>query len=374
MRLFLRAGIVLGFTAAMVACGEDSSTPVDFENPAAISFRLSSVDSAFDSDVFRSFSVATFMLDAAAAPAIRPAATVLETVRPKLERTGAQMFLPGLRQAQKLQALTPQLSVSAQQGAIIPDSMYGRVFEWNDTTDTYVYRGATVSGLNGVRFLLYALGLDGTVFEPVTQIGTLDIIDESTGSALQLHVLVKNTAGTTTYVDYTIELISTSSSAQATATGEVTNGLGGAANKTLSFDQTLTVTASNVRALATFALNNPAVTVMLNESLQFIDPDLIINADFRLIEPGQTIRVVGRVTVNTESQDVEADITVYLNGHPVASFQGDPGLPGTQWVDAGGEPLTVADLAALDALFAAFQRFDEAVSGLFTPVGTFAGL
>jgi len=374
MQLFLRAGIAIGVTVALAACGKDSAAPADFENPAAVSSRLSSVDSAFDSDVYRSFGVATFMLDAATSPAIRPAATVLGTLRPKLERTGAQMFLPGLLQARKLQALTPQLSVSAAQGAIIPDSLYGRVYEWNDTTDQYVYRGTTVSGLNGVRFLLYAIGLDGTVFEPVTQIGTLDIIDQSTANSLKLHVLVRNTAGTTTYVDYTIDLTGTQSSAQATASGEVTNGLVGGANKTLSFNQTLTVTANNVRALATFALNNPAITVMLNESLEFTDPDLIINADFRLIEPGQTIRAVGVVTVNTQSQDVDVDITVYVNGHPVASLKGDPALPGTQWVDAGGEPLTTEDLDALDALFDAFERFDEAVSGLFTPVGTFAGL
>ena len=312
------------------------------------------------------------MLDAATAPAIRPAATVLSTLRPKLERTGAQMFLPGLLQASKLQALMPQLSVSAAQGAIIPDSLYGRVYEWNDTTHTYVWRGATVSGLNGVRFLLYAIGLDGTVFEPVTQIGTFDIVDQSTANSLRLHVLVKNTAGTTTYLDYTIELISTQSSAQATASGELTNGLGGGSNKTLSFDETLTVTASNVRALATFALNDPAITVMLNESLQFTDPDLIISADFRLIEPGQTIRVVGRVTVNQQSRDVNVDITVYVNGHPVASLKGDPTV--TQWVDAGGEPLTFEDLDALDALFDALASFDQAVSDLFMPIGTFAGL
>ena len=73
MRLFLRAGIVLGIVAT--ACGKDSPTPTDFNDPAAVSANLASVDSAFDSDVFRSFSNATFMLDAATAPAIRPAAT-----------------------------------------------------------------------------------------------------------------------------------------------------------------------------------------------------------------------------------------------------------------------------------------------------------
>ncbi len=372
MRLFLRAGIVLVLAAA--ACNKDTASPVDFSNPAGVSSNLSSVDSAFDSDVFRSFHLATVMLDAATAPAMRPSATVLGTLRPKLERTGAQMFLPGLAQARKLQALAPQLSVSAAQGAIIPDSLYGRVFEWNDTTNVYEFKGTTVANLNGVRFILYALGIDGTVFEPVTAIGTLDIIDESSSSALRLHVLVKNTAGTTTYVDYTVDVTGSQTSAQVTASGTITNGLSSAGNKTLSFDQTLTANAGGARLLATYALNNPAVTLMLNESVSFDDPNVVINADFRVIQNSQTIRAVGRITVNTQTEDLEVAITVYLDGHPVASISGDPTLPGTRWVDAGGEPLTIADLAALDDLFDALENFEQAVLALFSPAQTLAGL
>src|SRR5687768_15777550 len=132
MRLFFRSGIVLALAAT--ACSKEPAAPVDFEDPAAVTSQLSSVDSAFNTDVFRSFSVATFMLDAATtAPALRPTAALLGTLRPKLERTGGQVFLPGLRQGQKLQALVPQLSVAAEQGQIIPDSVYGRVYEWNES-------------------------------------------------------------------------------------------------------------------------------------------------------------------------------------------------------------------------------------------------
>lgn len=374
MRLFFRAGIVVALSAAAAACNKDSTTPVDFDDPAAVSANLSSVDSTFDSDVFRSFTVTTFMLDAATSPAIRPAATLLQTLHPKIARSGAQAFLPGLVQGRKLQMLTPQLSLSAAQGAIIPDSMYGRVYQWNDTTNAYVFRDSTVPNLNGVRFILYAVGLDGQVFEPVTAIGMLDVVDASTQNALQLHVLVRNTAGTTTYVDYTVELTGNSTTAQATAIGSIQNGLAQPNHKELSFNETLTVTANSIRVTATFALNNPATTLMLNESLSFNDPDLVINADFRIIQNQQTIRTVGRITVNNLTQDLTVGITVYVDGHPVASISGDPTVPGTQWVDAGGEPLTAADLAALEDLFDALEQFDAAVSSLFSPIGTFAGL
>ena len=375
MRSFIRAGIVLLIGAAGGACNKDSAAPVDFENPAAVSSNLSAVDGTFDTDVYRSFSSATFRLDAATAPAIRPAATLLGAVRPKLERTGALVFLPQLLQARKLQALTPNLSVAAAQGTIIPDSMYGRVFEWDTTgVGQYTYQGNTVANLNGVRFLLYAVGLDGEVFEPVTQIGTLDIIDLSTPSVARLQVLVKNTAGTTTFVDYTIEFTSTQTSAQATATGSISNGQTGDGGRELNFNQTLTVNANGARVVATFTLTNPALTLMLNESVAFEDPNVVINADFRVIVNNSTIRTVGRITINQTTLDIAVNISVYVDGHPVASISGDPTLPQTQWVDAGGEPLTLADLAALDDLFDALENFDTAVGGLFAPIATFAGL
>src|SRR5919197_2164962 len=290
MRVLLRAGVMFGFAAVFGACGQEAPSPVDFNDPAAISANLSSVDSTFDSDVFRSFSTATVMLDVAASPAIRPATTLLETLRPTLVRSGSQMFLPGLRQTQKLQAMVPSFSISAAQGRIIPDSMYGRVFEWDTTLHQYTYQGTMVSGLTGVRFILYANGLDGTVFEPVTAIGTLDIIDESTPTKLQVQVLVKNSAATTTYVDYTASVVTGSSSASATVSGSISNGLSGADYKTLSFNQTLSVGYTSASVHATFVLNNPAVRVMLNESFAFNDPNITIYAIFRLTQNGQTIR------------------------------------------------------------------------------------
>jgi len=160
---------------------------------------------------------------------------------------------------------------------------------------------------------------------------------------------------------------------QANAVGSIRNGLTAPNNKELSFDETLTVTANSIRVTATFAFNI-SVVAGLNESLSFTDPNLVINTDFKLIQNGHTIRTVGRITINNLTQALTVNITVYFDGGPVASISGDPTAPGTEWVDAGGEPLTVQDLAALDNLFDALQQFDAAVSSLFSPIGTFAGL
>lgn len=372
MRLILRAGFVLGLAAT--ACGKDSPAPTDFNNPAAVSANLQSVDSAFDTDVFRSFTNATLMLDAAASPALRPVATLLQATRPKLERAGGQAFLPGILQASRMRAVLPNLSVSAAQGRIIHDSMYGRVFEWDATLHEYTYQGGTVASMTGVRFVLYATGLDGTVVEPVSAIGTLDIIDQSTLSKLQLQVLVKGPGGTTTYVDYTVSLVSSQTSATATASGEITNGLSAGANKTLSFDETFTVNANGASVHSTFALNSPATTLMLNESVTFDEPNIVVNADFRIIQNAETIRTFAHLVFDTLGQSVNVDVTVYVDGHPVASVHGDPSLPGVLWVDAGGEPLTLEDLDALDRLFDGLEAFQEAVGAFFLPVSTLANL
>lgn len=370
MRRLLGIGLVLGFAGAG-AC-KDSPTPTDFTDPVAISANLAAVDSTFDNDVYRSFSGATLQLDVAAAPALRPSAALLAMVPPKLQQSGARIFLPNLILANRLQQALPNLSVAATQGRIIPDSVYGRVFQWDTTLNQYTWQDSVVAGLNGVRFVLYANDLGGSVIEPVTAIGTLDIIDESTPSKLQLEVLVKDIAGTTTYVDYTGALQVGTTSATATVTGFISNGKTAGDNKTLSFNQTFAVKPGGATVNATFTLNNPVITLSMYESVGFTDPNIVITADFRLMQNGETIRTVGRITLNTSTDSTSIHVAVSLDGHPVASIEGDPSSVGTQWVDAGGEPLTVDDLAALDHLFDVWERFQEAVNGLFAPISTFA--
>ena len=373
MRRLLAIGLALGFTAT--AC-KDSPTPTDFNNPAAISANLSAVDSTFDNDVYRSFTGATALLGAAKSAPVGGGSMMrlLQMAEPTLAQNGSRIFMPNLLQAARLAQSLPNLSVAAAQGRIIPDSMYGRVFQWDTTLHQYTWQDSVIAGLNGVRFILYANGLDGAVFEPVTAIGTLDIIDESTVSQLQLEVLVKGLGGSPTYVDYTASLTAGATTATATATGFITNGLSGGDTKTLTFDQTFAIRPTGATVNATFTLNNPAMTLVMIESVAFSDPNIIINADFRLVQNGETIRTVGRVTLNTTTNSSTIYVAVSLDGHPVASIDGDPSSPGTQWVDAGGQPLTVDDLAALDHLFDVWKGFQEAVTGLFAPISTFASL
>jgi hypothetical protein len=374
MRLLLRAGLALGFTVMAVSACKESAAPADFDNPTDVSADLSSVESTFDSDVFRSFSAAALVVDAAAPSAMNPVSAALQATKPAFERTGGKVALSGIRQGQRLQSLMPAFSRAAVEGRIIPDSMYGRVFEWDATLDQYTYQDSVIPGLNGVRFVLYAVGLDGVVVEPASSIGSFDIIDQSTLSTLQMQVLVKGPGGTPSYVDYTITVNPGQTSSTVSAQGSISNGLAPGANKTLTFNETVTVNSGGIRVNATFALNNPTMTLTFAEGLTFNDPNLVITTDFSMTQPGETIRTVGRITLNLNTEAITVSVHVYVNGHPVASIDGDPTDAGVAWVDAGGQPLTAADLEALDHLFDVMEQFQMAVENLFLPAGTLVAL
>jgi hypothetical protein len=367
MRLFLRAGFALALVAA--AC-KDSPGPTDFTDPAAITANLGALDSAFDSDVYRSFSVASGALDpAVTSVALQPAARLLGGTLPGLNRQAKSPYVMTLGRSQQLRGLAPQMSVAATAGRIIPDSIYGRVFQWDAALDQYTWQDSVVPGLNGVRFILYQV-VDDIVTEPVVEVGTLDLIDASTPSTLRLHVLVKGAGGNPVYVDYTTAVTLTSTTVRATASGFLSNGLV-TGNKTLDFDETFYVTQTGASVDASFTLNNPVITFTLHEGVSFGNESLIVNVTFRIVQPGETVSFSGRVAIKYQTNSVSVHAAVRLNGRTVATFDGDPET--AQWVDAGGEPLTAADLLALQGLDAAAAQFVLVVSALFSPVGIFFG-
>ena len=374
MRLLLRAGLALGLIAA--AC-KDSPGPADFTDPVSVTTDLQAVDSAFDSDVYRSFTATSTELGVVATGAapMRPAMTLLGGTLPNLKGSAAQASILSALQARRLQQLGPAMSLAAAAGRIIPDTLYGRVFQWDTATNVYTWQDSTIAGLNGVRFILYQVDDFGAVVEPVVEVGTLDLIDESTVSVLQLHILVKGLGGTPTYLDYTASITATATSLTANATGFVSNGLGAGANKTLTFDETFAVTETRITANATFVLNNPPRTFTMSQSVTLSGSSIVINADFRFIRPGETVQFVGRITLTyndvTQTFDITISATVRVNGHPVATISGDPAT--AQWVDAGGEPLTADDLEALEGLENAAENFQEAVNAFFFPIETLFG-
>ena len=223
--------------------------------------------------------------------------------------------------------------------------------------------------MTGVRFILYQVDEFGLVIEPTVEVGTLDLVDESTLNQLQLHILVKGLGGTTTYLDYTATISATVSSVTANATGFLSNGLS-VGNKTLTFDETFHVTDEpRITGNATFTLNSPARTFTVSESATVNGQTLVITGDFRFVRPGETVQFYARIAIDST---ITVDATVRVNGRTVATLHAEGTDPGV-WVDAGGAPLTAEDVAALEALENSAGGFQEALNSLFLPVETFFG-
>jgi hypothetical protein len=108
----------------------------------------------------------------------------------------------------------------------------------------------------------------------------------------------------------------------------------------------------------------------LSESVTVNGQSLVITGDFRFIRPGETVQFYARLTIDST---ITISATVRVNGRTVATLNGELGDPGTVWVDAGGEPMTAEDVAALEALETSAAGFQEAVNSLFLPIETFFG-
>src|SRR5260370_34553145 len=221
----------------------------------------------------------------------------------KPDRGARQPFALTLERATLLQALVLQLSNLTGAGIPKTDSIAGAVFQWDVTNHRY-YKAMTTgcTSFNGpcIRFILYAIDpLTNEPATPLTAVGTADFIDRSGGSTISLQVLVLGSGGAPTYVDYTVAVTPGTNSFTASATGALSNGLAGSANKTLTFTATFTASPGSLTPTATFSLNTPAVTVTESESL-VSGQDTVLTLHFWVSRPGESITLDGTIRVHLD--------------------------------------------------------------------------
>lgn len=357
------AGLVLLFVAA--ACS-DSTAPT-FSDPAAISADLQQVNDAFASGVYESFSgLSAFM-----APGGGPVASaLLRATSPEalLEQDQPRSALA----ARQLHAMIPQLSGPAL-GPIIHDSLYGRVYSWDETNGHYV-QSATNGPANGVRFMLYAVDpFTGLPSSPLTVVGAADLLDESAGSTLSLHLLVRNAAGTVTYVDYTASVTGGASSFSAGVTGFVSNGLSGGALRRLDFDIAFsasgTETTADVSADAMFDVANSGVSLEVHDDAHVTATAISFSRDFRLHRPGEVVTLVGEVTITQTAPDsftISGTVTIRINGgvFVTITFNNDGVTPSRE--------LTEQEQQVVLHLLEAVEHVWDAIEDFFDPLNLFA--
>lgn len=352
--------------AVVLAACSDSTGPATLTDPVATSAALSALDSAFVAEAVVSFgSLGRFITPSAA---LTRAGTIASATQPRWLPAGTQ---PEVAVAHHLAGLRGLIAApSSPQGPIIADSLYGSIYTWDSTAMAYVRSQTTGGPATGIEFVLYAINpITGDVVYPLVPVGVADFLDESSINTAKLHIRVKDDL--TTYLDYTATLTPGVLSVTATVSGFLTNGASGAANKTLTFAVNASVTLTTVTAQATYALNNPAVTIFLNATATSLQGVETVSVTFSFTRAGEAVQLKGYLTTTNAVLDtVSAEIRV--NGQLYASVEGNAN--GVTFYDKDGNVITDAGaqhdvVEALDHLRHAVEETIEFMDALFNPIG-----
>ena len=341
--------------------------PGSLSDPAAVSAELEAMDSAFGAAAVQSYSEVSALIAPTAGGALRRAAIVVEGSTPTLKTEPA--YLRGAKRADAWRQLVPQVSEMSVL-PIIPDPILGTTFEWDVSTDAYVATSRTGAPANGVRFILYGINpLTQTPIEPLVEVGLVDLMDESTTGTLRLHLRVQGVGGTPTYLDYTAAIVAGSTSFTATVNGSLSNGLAGAALKTLTFNVAFQVTQTAVTENASYDLNNPSVSVDVFLRLTAGQSAINLSVDFRFARPGELVRLRATVTLTALGDElvVSGTVTVTVNNGVYARATAT-GTADPVWLRHDGSQLNAEELGALQRLFNAVGRFFDFTTDLLQPV------
>jgi hypothetical protein len=298
----------------------------------------------------------------------------LRLVAPALEAEGgvAVQLLPGglatvPRPVDPGSMVDPAFSMMLE--PVFPPEILGSTFEWNETLGRYAISERAGAPANGVRFILYAVDpFTGAPALPLVEVGILDLTDEGGASTTRLGVLAE-TAGVVR-LDYTVtasySLSGSAIRATATGAGFISDG-----TRTLEFDLAQTVaydTAAETMAVDLaydLEMSDEGVRVVIEASseIDLASPESIV------LDLAMTITDGGNVTVFTGAVDATdaIDGTIAHNGETVARIGGTTSAP--TFTDAGGEPLTAAEMAALGQVFGLIDDVFDFAEAVFEPFG-----
>ena len=225
------------------------------------------------------------------------------------------------------------------QGDAIDDGYYGTVFVFDPQTQSYVDDGSFSGPPDGVRFLLY--DVVGSVIDPDTQLGTLDLLDHSTPTSTEVRVVVKGIgASPVTYADYSVTLPSSyNPSAQSfdlQSTGTLSDGIA-PLGFTLHFAQ-----AGPRDQLVTLSLDGPDADLQFDfaDSFEPGSEDTHTAIDAVLVGASETVRLAGFQDLDASSARFTTDLTLKANDRVLATATSDDGFGLPNWQKTSGAALT----------------------------------
>ena len=357
---------VAGLALFLSACSS-STAPVSLSDPVATAAQLAALDSAFAAPVVASFQSLGSSIHPPA-PVVHAAIGALRTVR---SQAAPKRYTMLATQGRTLQQVVPIFASFGETG-IFPPTLLGSVFSWDPSSHSYVQSSTTGGPANGIRFLLYAINpLTDEPSTPLTEVGYVDLLDQSSGGTASLEIQVKSSDGSITYLDYTFTGSGTSASFMASVTGTITNGLAGSANKTLTFSLSITGNTSSVTLTSTYTLNNPAVTVQETVTILDDGTTTTLTINFTFTRTGETIQLSGTLSASDATGDGTINLTFKVNGSTFATITGSISAPVI--ARPGGGQLTADELNALIHVLVASEDVGAKISDLFQPAEQILG-
>lgn len=358
----LSAAILL---AAFAACKKDATGPASITDPGTVTANLNGVDSTFSTPPFQSF-LGFWGLSSGGGGPTAPFAGIRQLVRATAPRAPNRQ--DAAARALAMRTLGPMILQGTQ--AIFPDSLKGKTFIYDSASAQYVISDSTGAPATGVRFILYAVDPGGNIVFPLTPVGHLDLIDESTVDAVVLEVIV---AGPTmTYVDYTTSGSGTRSAFTLTTAGYIQSSV-----RRLDFSVSYALAAGSFTIAEHFDDTADDVHLLFNFGIVATsDTSANVSATFTFSHAGQSIALTGAGTLTTNTSALQA--TVKVNGAVFALITSVNDT--TTITDKNGNPLSVADRLALarmfDILGHALDWLNDLVAPFvnLTPIGVYLQL
>jgi len=337
--------------------------PVTVTNPSATLADLSAVDSAFGSAAFLSLQqLGGFIAPAAPLPLARIGAVARSALPPRpgsAGRTGVRQVIP--RQDYDLLAGLASAAVP-----VLPDTLLGKTFEWSPDSVRYLVTTRSGAPLNGVRFILYAADPFGFP-DPAHEVGSLDIIDHAPAAGAQLEFVLRGVGDTPVYLDYTLTFLTGPSGSAVTvqASGFVSNGAPGAAERRITFSLSITITETagggSLAIDVTYDVNVPDVRLELHLGITsdtLMDTG-VLSIDFRFTRRNEALRLFGADTLTSGGNTENGTFVVSVNSR----------LYATLTITDNTETLTNRSGGVVPIDDTDNQYEDDIVSGLLQGVG-----
>jgi hypothetical protein len=347
-----RSLAALALTALVAGCGGDSTAPDAPFDPAGTSSDIDAMQASFDSPAMAGYVAASGAISgtlgtSAAAAAVRavPTKALIAGGKPAAGHYAATVAKAYVRPSG---GIRPSLSTAA-----IPAEYLGVTFTYNADTDQYEPSDLTGAPENGVRFMVYAVNpISGVPIEPLVEVGYADIVTTETASSATVRVELVS-AGVT-FLDYAVGVTGSATELTVTVSGFVSNG-----DDQVNFDLDNHLTSTSVgvdynltvptRGGFRIDFEGAATEGTVTSTLEARGPH-------------------GTVTISGTQTSTSGTFEVQVNGELFATITTSESEPPVL-TGADGEPLSEAELEALQAVYAVFLQGFEFFEDLLDPLG-----